>query len=254
MNRFITGTNVLLVILVAIGSFSLSYSALSDLASKNGFTDWRAYVLPLVIDIGMLAFGLAVVHAHLHSTNPLRRRGLNLLYTGVTVAYNLIHAPNNLTAQGLAVIPPLTLFFTFEVLMAMVEYNIKRNQEKATITGYDNALSLAQKGFSELMERVDIQGKEALSQQKAALLEAQAGFEVNLNRLSDELAERDSQISELQKRLEVALDPVKARREDILIRLQSDNPPTQKELAEIWGVTTQTIQTDIKALNGSIAK
>ena len=233
MNRFITGTNTLLVILVAIGSFSLSYSALSDLASKNGFTDWRAYVLPLVIDIGMLAFGLAVVHAHLHSTNPLRRRLLNLLYTGVTVIYNLIHAPNNLTAQGLAIIPPLTLFFTFEVLMAMIEHNIKRNQEKATIAGYDNALSLAQKGFADLMGQV-----ETIKAQHIAAI-----------------GERDNQLAELQQALEVASNPVIHRREKVLSLIENyrgefGEEPTQAYLAEQTGVSIQTIRGDIKRLNG----
>jgi hypothetical protein len=217
MNRFITGTNVLLVILVAIGSFSLSYSALSDLASKNGFTDWRAYVLPLVIDIGMLAFGLAVVHAHLHSTNPLRRRGLNLLYTGVTVAYNLIHAPNNLTAQGLAVIPPLTLFFTFEVLMAMVEYNIKRNQEKA-----DN--DIAQIKQEDVPEQ---------------------------NSTDKELATLRQELLALKKQMDSPKDNVSIRREKMLDLLQSSPiRPTQAELAKELDVSIQTIKNDLKALNG----
>ena len=233
MNRFITGTNILLVILVAIGSFSLSYSALSDLASKNGFADWRAYVLPLVIDIGMLAFGLAVVHAHLHSTNPLRRRLLNLLYTGVTVVYNLIHAPNSLTAQGLAIIPPLTLFFTFEVLMAMIEHNIKRNQQQATIAGYDNALSLAQRGFADLMAQV-----ETIKAQHIAAI-----------------GERDNQLVELTKALEVASNPVIHRREKVLslienYRAEFGEEPTQAYLAEQTGVSIQTIRGDIKRLNG----
>jgi len=232
MNRFITGLNILLVILVAVGSFVLSYSALSDLASKNGFLDWRAYVLPLVIDVGMLAFGLAVVHAHLHSTNPLRRRGLNLAYIIATVTFNIVHAPNNLLAQSMAALPPVTLFFTFEVLMAMIEHNIKQRIGKAALASHQAALLEAQRGFSEIIAQI-----EAIKEQHKA-----------------ELAEHDSQLSELQRRLEIALDPVKARREDILIRIQSDNPPTQKELAEIWGVSTQTIQTDIKALNGSVVK
>lgn len=220
MNRFITGLNILLVILVAIGSFVLSYSALSDLASKNGFLEWRAYVLPLVIDVGMLAFGLAVVHAHLHGTNPLRRRALNLLYIIATVSFNIVHAPNNLLAQTLAALPPVTLFFTFEVLMAMIEHNIKQRQ-----------------------------GEAALASHQVALIEAQRGFEL----INEGLAERDNQLADLKRQLDIALDPVKARRKDIVLRLQSNNPPTQKELAGIWGVSTQTIQTDIKALNGKVS-
>lgn len=226
----ITGLNILLVILVAIGSFSLSYSALSDLASKNGFAEWRAYVLPLVIDMGMLAFGLAVVHAHLHSTNPIRRRLLNLIYTIATVVFNIVHAPNGLLAQSLAALPPVTLFFTFEVLMAMVEHTTHQRQQQRTISDYQAALLEAQRGFAELMEQV-----EAIKQQH-----------------SDELAKRDSHLLELGKQLEIALDPVGARREDILIQMQSGNPPTQKALAEKWGVTTQTIQGDLKALNGRL--
>lgn len=230
MSRFITGLNILLVVLVAVGSFALSYSALSDLASKNGFLDWRAYVLPLVIDVGMLAFGLAVVHAQLHSSNPLRRRLLNLAYIIATVTFNIVHAPNNLLAQTLAALPPVTLFFTFEVLMAMIEHNIQRRQGKEALSSHQAALLEAQAGFGELMEQI-----EAVKEQHQA-----------------ELTERNNQLSELNKRLLIALDPVKARREDILIRMQSDPQPTQKELAELWGVSTQTIQTDLKALNGSV--
>lgn len=230
MNRFITGLNVILVILVALGSFSLSYSALSDLASKNGFTNWRAYTLPLVIDIGMLAFGLAVVHAHLHGTNPLRRRGLNLLYTITTVIFNYVHAPNNLLAQGLAVIPPLTLFFTFEVLMAMIEYNIRRSQQQATITGYDNALQLAQNGFTELMQQVD-----AIKAQYIA-----------------DISRRDSELAVLQQALEVAKNPVESRRQRIIELMSSDYPPTQKALAEELGVSIQTVRSDLVALNGKV--
>lgn len=226
LNRFITGTNIILVILVAIGSFSLSYSALSDLASKNGFADWRAYVLPLVIDIGMLTFGLAVVHAHLHSTNPLRRRLLNLLYTGATVIFNIVHAPSNLLAQGLAIIPPLTLFFTFEVLMAMVEYNIKRSQQQATIAGYDNALQIAQNGFTDLMQQVEV-------------IKAQ---------YQADIVKRDNQLADLNTRLESALDPVGTRRKAIINTLQADPMTTYKALADEHQVSTQTIQSDLVKL------
>lgn len=233
LSNFITGSNVILVILVAAGSFSLSYSALSDLASKNGFGEWRAYILPLVIDIGMLAFGLAVVHAHLHDTNPARRRLLNLLYTITTVIFNVVHAPNTYLAQGLSIIPPLTLFFTFEVLMAMVEHNIKRGQHKATATGYDTALQEAQQGFADLMQQMD-----TIKAQYIATI-----------------AEKDSQLSELQQQVKAATDPVTHRRELVLslinsYRAEFGKEPTQAYLAERAGVSVQTIRGDITALNG----
>lgn len=216
MNKLITGANILLVILVAIGSFTLSYSALSDLASKNGYAEWRAYVLPLVIDIGMLAFGLAVVHAHLHGTNPLRRRLLNILYTLATTIFNLAHAPNTLLAHSLAIIPPLTLFFTFEVLMAMIEHNIKSKQQQATLAAWDNALAIAQKGFDDLRE------------QTAKALE-----------------EKDNALAELTKALEIASDPVAHRRQMVYQARQGEQPTPFRVLAEEWNVSEQTIKNDM---------
>lgn len=248
LNRFITGANIILVILVAIGSFSLSYSALSDLASKNGFTQWRAYILPLVIDIGMLAFGLAVVHAHLHSTNPTRRRLLNLLYTGATVVFNIVHAPNNLLAQGLAIIPPLTLFFTFEVLMAMVEYNIKQRHEQQVVTGYTAALQQAQTGFAELMQQI-----EDIKHQHIMAIQAKD------NELQEHGIAHSNEVARLSQELEAALNPITHRRNTLLSLIQNyraefGQEPTQGYLAEQTGYSVQTIRKDLVALNGSVAR
>jgi len=225
LNKFITATNILLVILVAAGSFSLSYSALSDLASKNGYAEWRAYVLPLVIDIGMLAFGLAVVHAHLHGTSPLRRRLLNILYTLATVSFNIVHAPNTLLAHSLAIIPPLTLFFTFEVLMAMIEHNIKSKQKVSTLAAWDNALAIAQKGFAELAEQT-----------------------------TRALEQRDNRISELTNALEIASNPVAHRRMVVYQERQGDNPTPYRALAERYNVSEQTIKNDMAGYHNGTGK
>lgn len=241
LNSIITTANILLVILVAIGSFSLSYSALSDLASKNGYAEWRAYVLPLVIDIGMLAFGLAVVHAHLHGTNPLRRRLLNILYTLATTIFNLAHAPNTLLAHSLAIIPPLTLFFTFEVLMAMIEHNIKSKQQQATLSAWDNALSIAQKGFSDLAEQTN----RALAEKDNLITELD-----NLYNLA--LAKKNDELTDLTIQLEIASDPVAHRRQMVYEARQGDQPTPYKVLAEQFNVTEQTIKNDVVSYRNGV--
>jgi peroxiredoxin family protein len=157
---------------------------------------------------------------------------LNLAYIIATVTFNIVHAPNNLLAQALAALPPVTLFFTFEVLMAMIEHNLKERQGIAAMAAHQAALVEAQSGFSEIMTQV-----EAIKAQH-----------------NNELAERDSQLLELNKRLDIALDPVGYRRNAILEDQNSPTPSTQKALAERYNVTTQTIQNDLRTFNGSIVR
>lgn len=236
-NTILAWVTSTLVLAVATISFILSYHALQGVASANGLAGWLSFVWPLLVDFSLVVFSLCVVSAHLYSESTWKQWVLVSISTALTVFYNALYAyPEMLLplAQKLLVIglPPIMLFFSFELLMSQLKNGIKRNQGITAMAAHQAALLEAQTGFGELMIQV-----EAIKEQHQA-----------------ELVQRDSQLLELAKRLDIALDPVKARREDIFIRMQSHPQPTQKELAEVWGVSTQTIQTDLKALNGSVMR
>jgi hypothetical protein len=85
----------------------------------------------LLIDASLIVFSLAVVNAHLHTESTARQWALVALYTVATIAFNILHAPPTPLARVVAVIAPLSLFFSFETLMRMLKNSVTR----ATVQG-----------------------------------------------------------------------------------------------------------------------
>lgn len=230
MNKYIAWLTSILVFLVALGSFILSYNALYDVAIKNGISQDLAFIWPLLVDFSLVVFSLAVVTAHLYSESTKKQWLLVAIYTVATVLFNCLHAPNNLLARVIATVPPVSLFFSFELLMMQLKNSMDRKQLQGVVAGYQTALQQAQNGFAELLNQIDVVKAE---HQKV-------------------LGERDNQLLDLSKQLEIAQNPVAYRRQAVLEDRNSDNPMPLKQLAELHGVTIQTIQNDIKALNGKV--
>lgn len=233
-NTFIAWLTSVLVLIVAGISFTLSYHALQGVALANGLTGWLSLIWPLLVDFSLVVFSLCVVSAHLYSESTWKQWVLVSISTLLTVFYNALYAyPEMLPALAskLLVIglPPIMLFFSFELLMSQLKNGIKRSQQQATITGYDNALQIAQNGFSELMAQV-----ESIKAQHTITLQ-----------------ERDNRLAELSTQLEAALDPVGIRRKSIVSTLQIDPMITYKALAGEHQVSTQTIQNDLVKLTES---
>jgi len=124
-NKVIAATTAALVFLVALGSFALSYNALRDYAVKNGIPGNLAYIWPLLIDFALIVFSLSVVNAYLQSEKTYKQWGLVGIYTLATIGFNIAHAPGNLAAQIVAAVAPVSLFFSFELLMGQLKTGVK---------------------------------------------------------------------------------------------------------------------------------
>lgn len=233
MNKYIAWLTSILVFLVALGSFVLSYNALYDVAIQNGIAPKLAFIWPLLVDFSLVVFSLAVVTAHLYSESTRKQWLLVAIYTIATVLFNCLHAPDNLLARVIATVPPVSLFFSFELLMQQLKNSIDRKQEQAIVAGYDTALQQAQNGFADLMRQI-----EAVKAEHIAAI-----------------ADKNNQLAEMQQQLDVARDPVAHRRNNVLsliqqYRAENGKEPTQVYLAEQTGVSVQTIRADVMALNG----
>ncbi|QDP44620.1 membrane protein [Mycobacterium phage NothingSpecial] len=94
---------------VAVGglAFALSFTALSDLAGHAGVTPGQAWMVPLVVDGGIIVATMATVALSRHGWYAWT---LLLLSSLVSVAGNVAHAqPNGAIAMAVAAIPPLWL-------------------------------------------------------------------------------------------------------------------------------------------------
>ncbi|OZF28234.1 hypothetical protein CH296_18960 [Rhodococcus sp. 14-2496-1d] len=111
MSRFPSAASIAGTILIALGAFWLSFTALRDLADRSGVPTSQSWVWPLIVDGLVLVATVAVVALHEH-----RWYAWSLLATGavISLAGNTLHA----TYTGdlpiavrvlVAAVPPLSL-------------------------------------------------------------------------------------------------------------------------------------------------
>jgi len=123
-----------LVALLAAGAFLLSYNALRAVAAQNGIPGWQSYLWPLLVDFALIVFSLSVVRNSLLGERTRWPWLLVALYTAATVSFNILHAPANLTARVVAVVAPVSLFLSFETLMAQVRSEVCRAEVTRTLS------------------------------------------------------------------------------------------------------------------------
>ncbi|AVR76617.1 hypothetical protein SEA_COOG_31 [Mycobacterium phage Coog] len=108
-------------------SFALSFTALSDLAVNNGVPAWQAWMLPLVIDGGVIVATAATVALRKHNWYAWT---LLIFSSLVSVAGNVVHAhPHGAVAMVLASIPPLWLLAATHLTVMLTR------QEEAPVEG-----------------------------------------------------------------------------------------------------------------------
>ena len=134
LTKLIAWLTSILVAIVALMAFALSYYALQGVALSNGIPLLLSYAWPLLIDFALVVFSLCVVTAHLHGESTWRQWVLVGLATSLTCTYNYLHAPTNIIAQSVAVVPPVMLFFSFELLMMQLKNSVTRNQKVQVLT------------------------------------------------------------------------------------------------------------------------
>lgn len=116
----ISGTLVFILFALAM---AISYDAMRSLAAANGYAGWRSYIMPLIIDLGITVFSVSVLRSELLSERRSAWGGwaLVIVYTAVSVVFNVGHVAEHIWTGWrfvFAVAVPLTLFFSFERLMA----------------------------------------------------------------------------------------------------------------------------------------
>ncbi|AIK69071.1 hypothetical protein PBI_TRIKE_32 [Mycobacterium phage Trike] len=105
--KSLSSVNVATAGTIAVGglAFSLSFTALSELAAASGVA--QAWMVPLVVDGGVVVATTATVALRTHRWYPWT---LLILGTLVSVAGNVAHAePHGVIAMVIAAIPPLWL-------------------------------------------------------------------------------------------------------------------------------------------------
>lgn len=217
--KIINILSFVLVFALAIGAFRLSYSSLRATALSYGIPQELTWIWPLLVDFALIVFSLSVVRASLKGERVAWPWCLVALYTAGTLAFNVIHAPDNLTAQVVAVVAPVSLFLSFETLMAMLKAEVNRNSLVLSIAQIE---AEAKKKAAEL-DRMqhDWREKFAEERRKATLeLDSQLGqlqgwIEEARLELANLISEREHVAGQYQEQLETMERTIHSYRQDI---------------------------------------
>lgn len=126
VSRLVIGTSLSGTLLLALGAFWLSFTALRDLAALAGIPEEQAWVWPLIVDGVILEATISVVA--LRNQAPSARRFAWLLLAagaGVSVAANITHAVVAADTRVPALIAALVASIPPLVLLAMTHLTVE---------------------------------------------------------------------------------------------------------------------------------
>jgi hypothetical protein len=132
----------LLVAILALLAFILSYSSLQHMAATNGVPGWLSYLWPLLLDFAMVVFSLAILRANLRQEGTAYPWLLTVVFASLATLGNVMDVshlglPSVAVAACVKALAPIALVLAFELLMSMVRAEIKRSAVIASIADLD---------------------------------------------------------------------------------------------------------------------
>lgn len=155
-SRIISIFSSLLVAALAVASFVVSYDALRSMATSTGaVSEGLAWLWPLLVDGALVVFSLAVVRNSLLGESAIWPMTLVVLFSALSVALNVWHAPGTLPARIIAAIAPVALLLSFETLMTQVKSEAARSDIALSLAQMTGEVSAAQDELGRLILETD---------------------------------------------------------------------------------------------------
>jgi hypothetical protein len=123
---WLTLTVAALTAAIALGAFTLSYDALYAIGLAYGVKASIAWLWPLLIDLPLIVFTLAMLTAQLTRQSVKLWAGLVMLYTLATIAFNIAHAQQTALGWLVAIVAPVGLLLSTEALRHLARGTIER--------------------------------------------------------------------------------------------------------------------------------
>lgn len=228
-----------LLVGLAGGAFILSYTGMYKLAVASGF-DRLSFLWPLVTETAVVIFSFLYLVAKIKSYENKFLMPLIFACTGLSVAFNIAHAPHmdfqpDVITRAAWALPPLLLFASFKAWIWLIEQDTLRAGLVMNLTEMQHDLAQRQQNLASLERQIE-QQRETLAQLKSEV--SQTNRAANRGNVEEMNLVRRSKMQ--------------ARRAEVLRLLQEKKDLTQRDLAQILGVTPDTIGRDLKALNGQV--
>jgi len=228
--------------LIALGSFSLSFTALYELATGNGIPRPLGWIWPLIVDLSMVIYTAAILVAQLQRRGARLPIGLTIFYAIVTVTGNILHAPPTPLGWFVASLPPLSLILGTEMLRAMGHHIILQRATVNTLAELNAQVDTRKADLDKLSLNIE--------QAQAELEKLQAAQKVSST------IEIDRALHARQVKAEQDSVDKESRLTTLIDILQGNPKESVKRLAEQLDVSRTTIYNDLSTLEsqGVISK
>ena len=198
INKIEQWTGSLLVFL-AVGAFILSFAGMYAVAVDSGY-GWLAGLWPLVTESAVVIFSLVLLTAKLEGYRNWTLSPIIVTCTVLSVAFNVIHAPNDQwLTRAVVALPPIFLYAAFKTWIWKVEQDTKRAGLIKTI---DNLVTEIDTVNAELQDKVSeldkVSGQVEQQQDKLddILADISETFRGNVQNMTDLTAKRQTQAEE----------------------------------------------------------
>lgn len=123
--KFISVLTVILVTLLGLASFTLSFEALWHFARESGaLSQERAWLFPLVVDGSIMVFSISALRSSIVGDDTRWAMSLVVFSTFASVVFNIAHAPRGIMPALIGATPPLLLFLSFESLLRQINSSL----------------------------------------------------------------------------------------------------------------------------------
>ncbi|MBE7467638.1 MAG: DUF2637 domain-containing protein [Anaerolineales bacterium] len=219
--KLISTLAAVLVALLAIGAFTLSYTSLKHLAIIHGIDPGLTWLWPLLLDFAMVVFSLAVLRANLRGESTLYPWMLTATYAGLATVGNVLDVsglgiPGVVIAGAVKALAPVSLVLAFELLMAMIRAELKRaNVLKSIADLKTEAEAMRQETERERQERQTELERLAVEQEKVsvAMVAEQERLEAELKARKHKLEQSLAELATRKEALQVELAELRKKKQ-----------------------------------------
>lgn len=252
-NKIISWLTGLLTLLLALFSFILSFTALTDLAAKHQFS--IPFLFPLVVEAGVVIFSFNALYRSTHGEKTTWQWCLIISSSLIAGGFNVLHAQADLVSQVMAAMPSLFLLLSFETFLGQVKHAVKRSsliysiaellaELNTTRTELDNLIATKKADLDNLAQQVD-HLHTAIEQSQATLeqlnLEIEQAKTVQANSIEHVKAIKAKRDAEA----------IEQRRGELLNILTSEGDIGASAFADRLRTSRGTVYSDLKALSAA---
>lgn len=126
LERLIPDATGIIAVIIMVCAFMLSFANLQAGAVQAGISPWLSWAWPVCIDALLIAGSLMILRSSLRQESTRFGWAVVIVFTVVSVTFNIAHSPDDLTSRAAHAIPPVTLMVSIEMFTLIIRSDLDR--------------------------------------------------------------------------------------------------------------------------------